>query len=57
MFNLMTHNTFYLWLYIVGHMAKDHSDSEMGNPLPPLNGLLILIISNDSFIGTIPHTE
>ena len=28
-------NTFYLWLYGVGHMVKDHSDSEKGNPLPP----------------------
>ena len=29
-------NTFYLWLYGVKHMVKDHSDSEIGNPLPPL---------------------
>ena len=28
-------NTFYLWLYGVRHMVKDHSDSEKGNPLPP----------------------
>ena len=28
-------NTFYLQLYGVGHMVKDHSDSERGNPLPP----------------------
>ena len=28
-------NTFYLRLYGVGHMVKDHSDSEKGNPLPP----------------------
>ena len=27
-------NTFYLQLYGVGHMVKDHSDSERGNPLP-----------------------
>ena len=27
-------NTFYLRLYGVGHMVKDHSDSERGNPLP-----------------------
>ena len=27
-------NTFYLWLYGIGHMVKDHSDSERGNPLP-----------------------
>ena len=32
-------NTFYLWLYGVGNMVKDHSDSERGNPLPP-HGLL-----------------
>ena len=28
-------NTFYLRLYRVGHMVKDHSDSEKGNPLLP----------------------
>ena len=27
-------NTFYLWLYDVRQMEKDHSDSEKGNPLP-----------------------
>ena len=32
-------NTFYLRLYGVGHMVKDHSDSERGNLLPP-HGLL-----------------
>ena len=26
-------NTFYLWLYGVRHIVKDHSDSERGNPL------------------------
>ena len=26
-------NTFYLRLYGVGHIVKDHSDSERGNPL------------------------
>ena len=30
-----TLNTFYLQLYGVRHMVKDHSDSEKGNPLPP----------------------
>ena len=30
-----TFNTFYLRLYGVRHMVKDHSDSEKGNPLPP----------------------
>ena len=28
-------NTFYLRLYGVRHMVKDHSDSDKGNPLPP----------------------
>ena len=34
-----TLNTFYLRLYGIGHMVKDHSDSERGNPLPPLVGV------------------
>ena len=42
-------NTFYLWLYGIRHMVKDHSDSERGNPLPP-HGILFLISSKDSFI-------
>ena len=29
-----TFNTFNFWLYGVGHMAKDQSDSERGNALP-----------------------
>ena len=33
-------NTFYLLLYGVRHMVKDHSDSEKGNPLPPHRLLL-----------------
>ena len=48
-------NTFYLRLYGVGHMVKDHSDSEIGNPLPP-HGLLFSINSKCSFICTIPQT-
>ena len=28
-------NTFYLRLYGVRHMVKNHSDRERGNPLPP----------------------
>ena len=36
-----TLNTFYLRLYGVRHMVKDHSDSEKGNPLPPHRLLLI----------------
>ena len=37
-------NTFYLRLYGVRHMVKDHLDSERGNPLPP-HGLLFPISS------------
>ena len=48
-------NTFYLWLYGVRHMVKDHSDSEKGNPLPP-HRLLLSINSKGSFICTIPQT-
>ena len=49
-------NTFYLRLYGVGHMVKDHSDSERGNPLPP-HGLLFPISSKVGFfICTIPQT-
>ena len=33
-------NTFYLRLYGVRHMVKDHSDSEKENPLPPHRLLL-----------------
>ena len=50
-----TLNTFYLRLYGAGHMVKDHSDRERGNPLPP-HGLLFLINSKGSFICTIPQT-
>ena len=45
-------NTFYLRLYGVRHMVKDHSDSERGNPLRPL----FPISSKDSFICIIPQT-
>ena len=44
-----TLNTFYLWLYGVRHMVKDHSDSEP-------HGLLFLISSKGSFMCIIPHT-
>ena len=46
-------NTFYLRLCGVGHMVKDHPDSERGNPLLP-HGLLFPINSKGSFICTIP---
>ena len=48
-------NTFYIRLYGVRHMVKDHSDSEKGNPLPP-HRLLLSINSKGSFIYTIPQT-
>ena len=47
-------NTFYLRLYGVRHMVKDHSDSEKGYPLPP-HRLLFPINSTGSFICTIPQ--
>ena len=50
-----TLNTFYLRLYGIRHMVKDHSDSEKGNLLPP-HRLLFLINSKGSFICTIPQT-
>ena len=49
-------NTFYLRLYGVRHMVKDHSDSEKGNPLPP-HRLLLSISSKGSFICTIPQKD
>ena len=50
-----TLNTFYLWLYGIRHVVKDHSDSERGNLLPP-HGLLFQISSKGSFICTIRQT-
>ena len=50
-----TLNTFYFRLYGVGHMVKDHSDSERGNPLPP-HGLLFPFNNEGFFICTIPQT-
>ena len=56
MFYLTTHSThFILRLYGVGHMVKDYSDSERGNPLPP-HGLLFPINNKGSRICTIPQT-
>ena len=49
-----TLNTFYLQLYGVRHMVKDHSDSESGNLLS--HGLLFPIKSKGSFICIIPQT-
>ena len=44
-----TLNTFYLRLYGIRHMVKDHSDSKRGNPLLP-HMLLFPISSKGSFI-------
>ena len=55
MLYLTTHSTHYLRLYGVGHMVKDHSDSERGNPLPP-HRLLFSICSKGYFICTITQT-
>ena len=48
-------NIFYLQLYSIRHMVKDHSDSEKGNPLPP-HRLHFLINSKFFFICIIPQT-
>ena len=46
-----TLNTFYFTVINgVGHMVKDYSDSEKGNPLLP-HGLLFPINSKGSFTG------
>ena len=47
--------SFYLRIYSVRHMVKDHSDSETGNPLQP-HGLLFSVSSKGYFICTMPHT-
>ena len=48
-------NAFYLRLYGVRHIVKDHSDSEKGNPLPP-HRLLLSINIKGYFICTIQQT-
>ena len=56
--NILFHdalNTFYLRLYGVTHMVKNHSDRKRGNPLSP-HRLLFPISSKGSFICTIPQT-
>ena len=56
MFYLTMHSThFYLRLYGVRHIVKDHFDSEKRNLLLP-HGLLFPISSKGSFICTIPQT-
>ena len=43
-------NTFYLRLYGVRHMVKDHSDIERRNPLPSLHALLFSISSKGFYM-------
>ena len=49
-------NTFYLRLYDVRHMVKDHSDSEKGNTLPP-HRLLLPISRQDSTYHGLCYTS
>ena len=51
-FYLTTNSTHFIY----GYMVKDHSDSERGNQLLSLHGLLFLISSKGSFMCTIPKT-
>ena len=46
--------TFYLRLYGVRHIVKDHSDSERGNPLPPYG--LLFPISSKSVVVFLHHS-
>ena len=50
-------NTFYLRLYGVGYMVKNHSDSERGNLLPLLHGLLFPISSKGYFYMKSSHRK
>ena len=45
-------NTFYLPLYGVRHMVKDHSDSEKGNPLPLQQGFFYMHHPTDRIAHT-----
>ena len=49
-------NTFYLRLYGVRHMVKDHSDSERGNPLPP-HGLLFFRLTARVLLYASSHRQ
>ena len=44
----------FIRLYGVEHVVKDHLDSERGNPLLPLHGLLFSISRKGSFMCNIP---
>ena len=49
-------NTFYLRLYGITHMVKDHSDSERGNPLPP-HRLIFLISAARVLLYALSHRQ
>ena len=49
-------NTFYLRLYSVRHMVKDHSDSERGNLLLP-RGLLFLRLATRVHLYSSSHRQ
>ena len=50
MFYLTTHSTHFIYGYVASqNMVKDHSDSAIGNPLPP-HGLLFPISSKGFYI-------
>ena len=51
-----TLNTFYLRLYGLEHMIKDHIDGKRENSLPLHHGLLFPISSKGSFICTTTQT-
>ena len=51
-----TLNTFYLHLFGVRHMVKDHSNSERGNPLSP-HGLLFPISRQDKTYNVLCYTS
>ena len=52
---LTTHSTFYLWLYGIRRVVKDHSDSEKANL--PLHGLLFFIISTRDLLYAPFHRQ
>ena len=55
MFYLTTYSTHYLRLYGIGHMVKDHSDSERGNPLLPYE--LVFSISSKGSLYAPSHRQ
>ena len=49
-------NTFYLWLYGIRSMVKNHLERKRENLLRPLKELFFPISSKGSFIRTFPQT-